>query len=226
MILQQPRIFLIHALRLSIQPSEAAFKAAWPEASLINVLDDSLSRDRALGGASAQSLVQRFLSLGRYARMSRADAVFFTCSAFDEEIDAVARDLFPLSVIKPYTAMFAQALAIPGRVAVLVTFRPTIEQIKAALPAGLEADIIYCPNALAALETGDGADHDNAITKTARGLTGYGGIVLAQFSMARAAAAVVRATGLPVLTAPHCAVEALRAYWQTGISPHAPTIST
>ena len=39
------RITLIHALKHSIQPIEASFARLWPEARLMNLLDDSLSAD-------------------------------------------------------------------------------------------------------------------------------------------------------------------------------------
>ena len=41
------RITLIHALKHSIVPIEAAFARLWPEARLMNLLDDSLSADLA-----------------------------------------------------------------------------------------------------------------------------------------------------------------------------------
>ena len=41
------RITLIHALKHSIQPIEASFARLWPEARLMNLLDDSLSADLA-----------------------------------------------------------------------------------------------------------------------------------------------------------------------------------
>ena len=44
------RIALIHALRHSPPPIEAAFARAWPEAVLMNLLDDSLSADLARDG--------------------------------------------------------------------------------------------------------------------------------------------------------------------------------
>ena len=45
------RIALIHALRHSPPPVEAAFARLWPEATLMNLLDDSLSADLAREGA-------------------------------------------------------------------------------------------------------------------------------------------------------------------------------
>lgn len=45
------RIALIHALRHSPGPIAAAFAELWPEPTLMNLLDDSLSADLARDGA-------------------------------------------------------------------------------------------------------------------------------------------------------------------------------
>lgn len=61
------RIALIHALKHSIAPIEAAFAKAWPEARLMNLLDDSLSADLARDGVLNDAMTERFLALGDYA---------------------------------------------------------------------------------------------------------------------------------------------------------------
>ena len=65
------RIALIHALKHSIVPIEAAFARLWPDASLMNLLDDSLSADLARDGRLTEAMTERFLSLGRYAASHR-----------------------------------------------------------------------------------------------------------------------------------------------------------
>ena len=60
------RIALIHALKHSIAPIEAAFATAWPEARLMNLLDDSLSADLARDGKLNDAMTDRFLALGDY----------------------------------------------------------------------------------------------------------------------------------------------------------------
>ena len=45
-----PRIVLIHAVAVAVDPVAAAFADGWPEAELVNLLEDSLSRDRAADG--------------------------------------------------------------------------------------------------------------------------------------------------------------------------------
>ena len=64
-----------------------------------------------------------------------------------------------------------------------------------------------------ALNGGDPAAHDVAVADAARRLQGRGVdvIALAQFSMARAADAVVAATGLSVFTTPDSAIRLLQA---------------
>ena len=44
------RITLIHALKHSIVPIEASFARLWPDATLMNLVDDSLSADLARDG--------------------------------------------------------------------------------------------------------------------------------------------------------------------------------
>src|SRR6195952_4420014 len=104
------RITLIHALKHSIVPIEAAFAKLWPEARLMNLLDDSLSADVARDGKITDAMTERFLQLGRYAAGTGADAILFTCSAFGSCIEAVAREQAPMPVLKPNEAMIEQAV--------------------------------------------------------------------------------------------------------------------
>jgi hypothetical protein len=99
------RIALIHALKHSIAPIEQAFARLWPEAVLANLLDDSLSTDLAREGALSAAMTERFLTLARYAASCGADGILFTCSAFGPCIDACARELSPMPVLKPNEAM-------------------------------------------------------------------------------------------------------------------------
>src|SRR5579871_5756976 len=104
------RIALIHALKHSLAPIEASFARLWPQATLMNLLDDSLSADVARDGRLTPALTDRFLALGRYAASTGADAILFTCSAFGPCIEAVAREHAPMPVLKPNEAMIEQAV--------------------------------------------------------------------------------------------------------------------
>jgi hypothetical protein len=50
------RITLIHALKHSIAPIEAAFARLWPAARLMNLLDDGLSADLARDGSLSNAM--------------------------------------------------------------------------------------------------------------------------------------------------------------------------
>jgi len=63
----RPRIALIHATPVAIEPVVAAFAQGWPEAELANLLDDSLSTDRAQQKDLAPEMFPRFERLARYA---------------------------------------------------------------------------------------------------------------------------------------------------------------
>jgi hypothetical protein len=203
------RITLIHALRPSIDPIQEAFARLWPEAELRNILDDTLSRDLARAGRLEESMIRRFLDLGRYAVSSGTDAILFSCSAFGPAIDAVVKDLAPLPVRKPNQAMIQQAVHHGGRIAIVSTFQPTLASIPAEFPAGTILIPVFVEDAMAALSAGDTATHDRLVADACKN-TDCDVIALTQFSIARAAPAVAAATGKPVLTTPDAAVNELK----------------
>jgi len=201
------RISLIHALRHSIDPIMAAFATAWPEAKLANLLDDSLSADLA-AGAPLEAMTVRFLDLAHYAAETGADGILFTCSAFGPCIEACAAELAPLPVLKPNEAMIEEAAGF-ARVGVLASFAPTL----ASMPPefGRPVQTMLAEGALAALNAGDGDEHDRLVAQAALAMGDVDVFALAQFSLARAATAVAQATGKPVLTTPDSAVRKLKA---------------
>jgi Asp/Glu/hydantoin racemase len=204
------RIALIHALRHSPPAIEAAFARLWPDVTLMNLLDDSLSADLARDGAITPAMTERFLTLSRYAVNTGADAILFTCSAFGPCIEACAAELAPLPVLKPNEAMVAEAAAMGGRIGLLASFGPTLDSMPPEFPENVVLVPRLAEGALDALNRGDAEAHDRLAAKAARDLIDCDAIVLAQFSLARAAPLVTAATGKPVLTTPDSAVRALR----------------
>lgn len=209
------RIALIHALKHSIPAIEEAFTCLWPEATLANLLDDSLSADLAREGKLTQSMHRRFLTLVRYAASCGADGILFTCSAFGPCIEACARDLAPLPVLKPNEAMIDEALALAGpegKVALMATFAPTLTSMPpefAAVAPRMTLVPCLADGALAAMNRGDLDGHDRAAARAAAALTDVDLVALTQFSLARAHKLLAAASGKPVLT-PDSAVRKMR----------------
>lgn len=212
-----PRIALIHATPAAVEPIRTAFAEAWPEPDLVNLLDDSLSRDRALTPQLTDAIYGRFDALGAYSVAIGADGILFTCSAFGPAIDRVASAV-SIPVLKPNEAMFAEAIAIGGRVGMLATFEPSITSMEAefrtdAAKAGtfVTLESIYVPDAMTALISGNRDRHDTLVAEAAPALAHCSAILLAQFSMAPAAAKLrQRLPGVPVLTSPGSAVAAMK----------------
>lgn len=208
-----PRIALIHALSHSVDPINQALAHDWPQATRMNLLDDSLSADLAASGRGLDAAMhQRFHDLAEYAVGTGAQGILFTCSAFGPCIEAVARRHAGLPVLKPNEAMVADAATAAGPVGLIATFGPTLASMPPEFPASVRLLTALAEGALDALNRGDTARHDELIVAQARKLQAAGckTIALAQFSMARAREACEQATGLPVLTTVHSAVSALK----------------
>jgi Asp/Glu/hydantoin racemase len=205
------RIALIHALKHSPPPIEAAFRELWPQPALMNLLDDSLSADLARDGQLTDAMTARFLALARDAVGTGASAILFTCSAFGPCIDAVKQEFHAIPVLKPNEAMIAEAAAAGTSIGLVASFAPTLVSMPREFPAGITVRTCLAQGALAALDAGDGAAHDRLAAVAATSLGDCDAIALAQFSLARAAGAVAAATGRPVLTTPHSAVRRLKA---------------
>jgi len=203
------RIALIHALRESIEPTLLAFRLGWPEADLINLLDDSLSADLAVGRNSNADITERFIQLAGYAADRRVDAILFTCSAFGTCIDKVVEKLAPLPVRKPNEAMIAEASRLRGRVGLFGTFSPTLQSMPDEFPEHVDVVPVFVEGALDALEAGDIERHDRLIADAAETID-VDIIALAQFSMARAATRIMASTDRMVLTTPDAAVRGLK----------------
>lgn len=212
-----PRIVLLHATPVAMQPIQAAFAETWPEAEIVNLLDDGLTIDRARETDLSEKTIARFVSLGVYAAGMGADGILVTCSAFGPAIDRLI-DTVAIPVLKPNEAMFQEALGQGSRIGMLATFAPSVPTMvdefdafvaESGRPATLTTVVV--PDAIDLLRKGDADTHNRLVGERAPELAGFDAIMLAHFSTSRAAAAVRAKVGVPVLTAPHAAVAAMRA---------------
>jgi hypothetical protein len=221
-----PRIALIHATPLAIEPVNSSFKKLWPEASLQNILDDSLSKDHAAAGHLTADMVERFIDLAQYAKRAGCQGILFTCSAFGEAIEAAAAAV-AMPTLKPNDAMFEDALRAALKdhendaevlnIGLVATFAASIVSMSEefnALTAGLEREVklhsLFVPNAMDALALGHAQEHHRLIAEGVQTMPACDVIMLAQFSMAAAQTLAQTKTSAPILTSPECAVLALQ----------------
>lgn len=211
-----PRIALIHATPIAVDPINAVFAQRWPQAETVNILEDSLSRDRAKAADMTEALTNRIVRLTEYACLTGCEAVLFTCSAFGSAIEQAATRV-DVPVLKPNEAMFEAAIGKGGRVAMLYTFPPAREGMEAEfreeadrLNPGATIASIFVEGAVEAVRAGDTETHNRLVAAAAARLDGFEAIILAHFSTARALKSVQDVTDIPVLSSPDAAVVKLK----------------
>ena len=214
--MDKPRIALIHATPVAIEPIREAFASSWPQARITNLLDDSLSADLAEAGKLTAQMIERFVTLARYCAGTGASAILFTCSAFGAAIEA-ARAAVDIPVLKPNEAMFDEALEAGRKLGILSTFPPSIpsmvrelEDEAARRTARISIRTATVADAMNALQLGDAERHDRLVAEASAAFDSCDVLMLAQFSMARAAHRLPRRSGQRVLTSPQSAVARLK----------------
>lgn len=218
----RPRLALIHATRVAIDPIEKAAKELWPKAETISILEEGLSIDRAVTTELTSELSDRILGLVHYAELAKSDGVLFTCSAFGCAIETAATQSV-IPVMKPNEAMFEAAFKYGDRVAMVYTFEPAAKGMEqefqdAAASRSRSATLVsfFAPKALEAKQDGDEETHDRLVAETAASIKDADVILLAQFSMASAAPLARSKTDIPILTSPHAAITEMRKRIEAG----------
>lgn len=217
-----PRIYLLHATPVAMEPVADAMARLWPAAEAVNLLDDALALDRAKEGeALSEEMTGRFVALGHYMHRTGADGILVTCSAFGTAIERMAESL-PIPVVKPNEAMFRAAIAAGRRIGMLATFAPSIPTMTAEFDAfnsetgaGARLETVVVQGAVDALRKGDAGEHNRLIAERAAEFADCDAIMLAHFSTSRAAKSVRERVGIPVLSAPDAAVERMKTFFAT-----------
>jgi len=212
-----PRISLIHAVHVAIDPVVETFQSDWPEADTYSLLEDSLPVDLQEAGEIDDAMIDRFKRLAVYAADTGADAVLFTCSAFGKAIEAAAAAHASIPVLKPNEAMFEEAMKMGDRIGMIATFEPSIpsmarefEEMAAAAGSSAKLETACVPDAMAALRDGDAETHNRLVAGAVDQLGETDVLLLAQFSTAQARTEVEKLYSKPILTSPGSAVRKLR----------------
>ena len=218
------KVALIHAVDIAIAPIKSAFQHEWPEAEVVHLWDETLSIERAKEEVLSPFLFERIASLYSLAKNSGVDAVMFTCSAFGEAIEHIAKDA-DIPVLKPNQAMFDEALAMGKPVALLGSFEPAMagmaqEFFDAARAANYQPELHQAciPEARSALQQGDIAGHNQLMLQAAQSISQLQEqsqkqvdvVMLAHFSSSVAKTLLETETRKTVLSSPECAVRYLK----------------
>ena len=198
-----------------VETIAALVRAGDPQIEIINIVDDSIvktiSRHQNI---VPPHIARRIAHYCRFAEESGAAAVLVTCSSISETIDS-ARPMVSIPVFKIDEPMAEHAVATAnatiGVVATLqTTLQPTTRLIQSKIRASgkvIALRPVLAEGAFDALQEGRPNVHDEIVLAGIRSLLASCDIVvLAQASMARAAAALSPEDAARVLTSPRLGV--------------------
>ena len=210
------RIFLVHPTLLAMPPVDQAFKTLWPDAKVLNVLDESLYNDIPQDGTLAPEIYTRLTNLFRHCEMSGADGIVFSGSTFGPAVEE-ARKGVKIPVLRIEEAMMDEVAARGGSVLIVCTqkraqpvVRGTLEA--AAREAGKTLNIteLWVSGARDALNKSDNDTHDQLIAEQTASAGEFDQIVFGMMSMAPAKTRLPPALARKTLTSGEAAVARMR----------------
>jgi Asp/Glu/hydantoin racemase len=197
-------------------PLEEAMARLWPDATLFNLLEESLYAEVDDAGNISPRLIERLKAVFKYVELAKADGAIFTGSTFGPAVDE-ARASVSLPLLKPDEAMTEVAVRSGRRIGVMCTAKRAIPVIAggveaAARQAGKTIEIVpyWVPEAQAMLNGGKRAEHDELVRRAAAEATDCDVLLMGQISMAPAARVIAPLPGRLLLTSPDTAVAKLR----------------
>jgi len=202
-----------------VEPLKFIFQKSFPEAQLINIVDDSLIAEVIINNGLTRSVKKRLFVYYETAFESGADIVLNTCSSVGEAVDFL-QPLFDKPIFKIDQPMAREAVKVASKIGILATLPTTLGPTKrlvlseaSNLGKRIETRDALAEGAFEALTKGDVAKHDQLIKKAALDIAKDVDVfVLAQGSMAGMEQELFTLTGKKVFSSPELGVRALREY--------------
>ncbi len=209
------RVVMIHAVAESIPPTKLAFQEVFPEAELVNLLDEGLFLD--FGDQLTPALRRRMTQLICYSAEYGAQAIRLACSVYTPMVEMV-RGMVDVPVVSSYGPVMAEVVQAGRRVGLIAAVPATLRDAEYFLQQG-------------ARESGKPVDayprlaEDLMVVKRREGEAAYcrrlageveklaphvDAVLLTQFSMASALSHLQSIASVPVLSAPHSSARRLR----------------
>lgn len=209
------RVVMIHAIAESMPPTRLAFQEVFPEAELVNLLDEGLFLD--FGDQLTPQLRRRMTQLICYSAEHGAQAIGLACSVYTPMVEMV-RSVVDVPVVSSYGPVMTDVVHAGRRIGLIAAVPATLRDAEgflrqAAQEHGVpleayprlaedlmsvkrhEGEAAFCGRL--AEEVGKLAPHVDAV-------------LLTQFSMASALSHLKTAVSVPVLSAPHSSARRLK----------------
>lgn len=215
-------ITLIHNSKVIIEQVGEAFNRIYPEADVINIMDESLLRDIKTKGEIDNLGIRRICRYALCAEDLGADAVMMTCSSLCEAVYA-ARPMIQIPAFAINEPMACEAISIGTNIGVLGTLRSVLEPTarlalkKAAeLNKTVELRKSVCEAAFEALISGDSQKHDELLLAEIENISNSVDVLLfAQGSMSRLLSEAQKQVNIPILECIDSGVKQVKDYFDS-----------
>lgn len=209
------RVTMIHALAESIPPVRLAFSEEFPEAEVVNVLDESLLID--FDDKITPNLRRRMSNLIGYCQDNKADAIGLACSVYAPVVDW-AKELVNVPLVSSYGPVMAEAVEAGPRVGLIASVPATMRDSEyylrlAAKEAGkaIEPHLCLAEDLISVMRAEGQQGLERRLEEEVMKLAPDVDVVLlSQFSFAAALAHLKKVSSAPVLSAPHSSARALK----------------
>ena len=209
------RVVMIHAIAESIPPVNTAFGEVFPEAEIVNLLDEGLFLD--FNDHITPALRRRMSRLICYGAEHGASAVGLACSVYAPVVDS-ACDLVDVPVVSSYGPVVEEALDTGTRVGVIASVPATIRDAeyylrRSATARGVDLEVFptLAEDLIPVIRNEGVAGLERRLAEEVEKLARHVDlVVLGQFSFAAAHTQVAAKASVPVLSAPHSSARLLK----------------
>ena len=209
------RVTMIHAIAESIPPVRLAFDEEFPEAEVINVLDESLLVD--FDDQLTPDLRRRITNIIGYCQDNKADAIGLACSVYAPVVES-AKDLVHVPLVSSYGPVMADAVTTGPRIGLIASVASTMQDSKyylhlAADEAGVEIEPQLClaEDLITVMRAEGQSGLERRLEEEVLKIASKVDVVLlTQFSFAAALAHLEKVSPIPVLSAPHSSARTLK----------------
>jgi Asp/Glu/hydantoin racemase len=210
------RVVMIHAVAESLLPTKRAFDEVFPQAQLVNLLDEGLWLD--FGAHLTPALRRRLTELVCYSAAHEAHAIGLACSVYSPMV-ALVQTVVEVPVVSSYGPVMAEAVRTGRRIGLIAAVPATLREAEGCLREAARAQGVAVEVYPRLAEELMGVQRREGDTGFSRRLAAevaqlppqVDAVVLAQFSMAAAVAHLQTVVAVPVLSAPHSSARALKA---------------
>ena len=209
------RVTMIHAITESIPPVQLAFSEEFPEAEVINVLDEGLLID--FDGQLTPNLRRRMTNLISYCHDNNADAIGLACSVYAPVVDS-AKDLVDIPLVSSYGPLMADAVAAGTKIGLIASVPATLRDSEYYLRLAaegaskpVEPHLCLAEDLIPVMRAEGQPGLERRLEQEVLNLApDVDVILLAQFSFAAALTHLEKISPVPVLSAPHSSARALK----------------